>query len=114
MATAITGLSTDWLAARLGVQPARVDALRRSGDLVGVPRPDGKHVFPSWQFGRDGKPLPLVGRLVRAAREAGVDDGRLHELVSRRLAGVGGDRLGHLALEDSADQLLRRLVWRAA
>lgn len=108
---AITGLTTDWLAARLGVQPARVDALRRTGELVAVRRPDGAHVYPSWQFGEDGKPLPLVARLVGAARAAGIDDDRLHELVTRRMNGSG---LAQVAVADSADELLRRLVWRAA
>jgi hypothetical protein len=114
MATPTTGLTTDWLAARLGVQPARVEALRRSGELVGVRRADGKHVFPSWQFGKDGRPYPLMARLIRAARAAGVDDGTLHELVSRRIRFVGRDRLVDSLVEDSPDRVLQRLVWRTS
>ena len=54
------GLSTSWLAVRLGTQPAKVDAMRRAGTLIGVPGDDGGVVYPSWQFGPDGKPLPVV------------------------------------------------------
>jgi hypothetical protein len=114
MANATTGLSTDWLAARMGVQPARVEALRRAGELLGVRRADGKHVFPSWQFGTNGRPLPLVARLVRAARAAGIDDEALHELVGRRIASIGRDGLVRALADEPADQVMRRLVWRPA
>jgi hypothetical protein len=85
-------LTTAWLAARLGAQPARVEALRRAGRLVALRRADGQHVFPAWQFGRDGRPHADVARLVAAAREKGIDDTRLHELVTRRAGIVGGTR----------------------
>ena len=114
MTMAISGLSTDWLAARMGVQPARVEALRRAGELLGVRRPDGKHVFPSWQFGTDGRPLPLVARLVQAARAAGIDDSALHELVARRMGSSGRARVTAALAHDSADDVMRRLVWRTA
>ena len=69
------GLSTVWLATRLGVQSARVDAMRRAGELLGVPVPNGRgYVFPGWQFGRDGMPLPALQALVRGARAEGVGD----------------------------------------
>ena len=44
-----SGLTTSWLAARLGQQPARIEALRRAGLLVGVSRGDGQRLYPSWQ-----------------------------------------------------------------
>ena len=83
------GLTTDWLAARLGEQPARVEARRRAGELVGVRRPDGQHVYPSWQFGRDGKPHAQLATLIAAARAKGLDDARLDELLTRRAGLVG-------------------------
>ena len=47
-ALARDGLTTAWLATRLGIQSARVDAMRRSGELLGVPVPDGReHVYPA-------------------------------------------------------------------
>src|SRR4051812_14025744 len=60
------GLSTSWLATRLGVQSARVEAMRRAGELLGVRVPGrAGHVYPGWQFGRDGKPLQSVQMLIR-------------------------------------------------
>ena len=64
-------LTTAWLAARLGEQPARVEARRRAGELVGVRREDGQHVYPGWQFGRDGKPHSQLASLIAAARAKG-------------------------------------------
>ena len=85
-------LTTDWLAARLGEQPARVEARRRAGELVGVRREDGQHVFPGWQFTRNGEPHPQLAALVAAARAKGLDDGRLHALLTRRAGIVGASR----------------------
>lgn len=54
MTTTITngapsGLTTSRPAGRLGQQPARIEALRRAGLLVGVPRGDGQRLHPSRQ-----------------------------------------------------------------
>ncbi len=114
MDTASTGLTTDWLAARLGVQPARVEALRRAGELLGIRRADGTHTFPSWQFGKDGRPLPLLARLIGAARAAGIHDEKLHELVSHRIDRLGRNRYGTDLASVPDEQLLRHLVWRAS
>jgi hypothetical protein len=62
-------LSRSWLAVRLGTQPAMVDAMRRSGQLIGVPGDNGEISFPSWQFGPDGKPLP--GGAILTQRKTG-------------------------------------------
>ena len=86
------GLTTDWLAARLGEQPARIDARRRAGELVGVRRPDGQHVYPGWQFGPDGRPHAQLPALVATARAKGLDDARLHELLTRRAGLVDSSR----------------------
>jgi hypothetical protein len=85
-------LTTAWLAARTGEQPARVEARRRAGELVGLRREDGQHVYPGWQFGRDGKPHSQLAALIAAARAKGLDDRRLHELLSRRSGLVGSIR----------------------
>ena len=108
-----TGMTTEWLAARLGLQPSRIDGLRRAGYLVGLPREDGRHEYPSWQFGRDGRPLAAVPRLVAAARAAGVDERRLHDIVTMRDGLTGGRRLAELLREGGEEQVLRALA-RAA
>lgn len=87
-----TGLSRSWLAVRLGTQPAKVDAMRRAGTLIGVPD-EGGIVYPSWQFGSDGKPLPVVARLKSAAARKGIDERRLNELLTMRSGLTGSRRL---------------------
>lgn len=109
----ITGLTTSWLATRTGVQPARIDALRRSGELLGVRRADGQHVFPSWQFDRDLRPLPALPSLVAAAREAGIDERRLHELVMRRAGLIGNRRVTDILRAPGGEGFARTLVGNA-
>jgi hypothetical protein len=96
------GLSASWLAVRLGTQPARVEAMRRAGTLVGVPTADGDVVYPSWQFGPDGKALPVVPRLKAAAARAGIDERRLNELLTMRSGLTNSRRLAD-ALGTNAD-----------
>ena len=88
------GLTTAWLASRLGTQSARVDAMRRSGELLGV-RGHGRkgYVFPAWQFGRDGKPLTSVQALIRTARAGGVGDEGLYRILDMRLGLTGRRRV---------------------
>ena len=88
------GLSTSWLATRLGTQSARVDAMRRSGELLGVPVHGGRgHVYPAWQFGRDGKPLASVQMLIRTARAGGVGDEGLYRILDMRTGLTGRRRV---------------------
>ena len=85
-------LSQSWLAERLGTQPAKIEAMRRAGQLIGVPL-EGKMVYPSWQFGSDSRPLPVVSRLRAAAARAGIDERRLNELLTMRSGLTGSHRL---------------------
>jgi hypothetical protein len=97
-------LTTPWLATRLGTQSARVHALRRAGQLLGVRRPGTQeYVYPAWQFDRAGKPLESLPRLVAAARSAGLDELALHRLVHRR-AGLTSDRRLVDDLRDGRDE----------
>ena len=80
-------LTDSWLSARLGVDTGRLAAMRRAGDLIGVREPGGQaYLYPAWQF-QNGKPRPLV----RTAREAGLDDERLYEVMTMRV-GLGGEQ----------------------
>ena len=91
------GLTTPWLAARLGVQPTEVEVRRRAGELIGVPVPGSPHhVYPAWQFGPGLEPLPVVPQLTRTARDRGLDDRRLCELMEVRLGPTGTKRLADL------------------
>ena len=85
-------LSGSWLASRLGIEPRRLDAMRRGGELVGIRVPGTtEYLYPAWQIGPDGKPHPALGRLLAEARAAGIDENRLDALLNSRL-GIGGRR----------------------
>jgi transposase InsO family protein len=84
-------LPATWLAERLAVDPARIDAMRRDGELVAVREPGSTDWdYPSWQL-RNGEPLTSIRRITRAAREAGLDESRLYTILSARrgLNGAG-------------------------
>jgi hypothetical protein len=105
-------LTRSWLAVRLGTQPAKVDAMRRDGQLVGVPGEAGGTVFPSWQFGPDGKPRAVVPRLKAAAARRGIDERRLNELMTMRSGLTGGHRLAD-TLGTGADDEVVAAIERA-
>jgi hypothetical protein len=103
-------LSGSWLSTRLGVGTQRLDAMRRSGDLLGVRRPGGyDHLYPSWQFGPDGKPLPVVRDLIREARGKGMSDERLYEVLAAR-TGISGDERLADALRQGRDAYVLSVV----
>lgn len=101
--------TTSWLAARLGADPARIEARRRAGELFAVPADGGfDHVYPAWQFGPEGEPLPAMEHLLSAAREAGMDDSALDAFLDRR-AGVGGPRMWELVRDGRIDYVVSSL-----
>ena len=100
-------LSASWLAVRTGLEPRLIEAMRRDGELIGV-RPPGswEHYYPLWQFDEDWRPLPEVKRITQAARERGLDERRLYEVLNARL-GLGGERrLGSALRTGNVDRVL--------
>jgi len=100
-------LEGPWLAERWAVDPARVEAMRRSGELIGV-RPEGstRWQYPAWQL-EGGKPRKGVDRVVSAARDAGVDDEQLYAVLTAPLGlGRGGRRLCDLLTEGRVDEVV--------
>ena len=86
-------LSTSWVGMRMGIDPVRVEVMRRGGELYAFRRPGSQEwLFPAWQFGPDWQPLPAVQRALRAAREAGLDEAELDEILHRRVGVVGSRR----------------------
>ena len=86
-------LPGSWLAIKLGVEPRRLEARRRAGELLAVPGADGDdHLYPMWQFGPDGRVLPAVTHVLAAARPAGLGAEDLSALLRRRHM-TGGGRL---------------------
>jgi hypothetical protein len=103
-------LSGSWLSTRLGVGTQRLDAMRRGGELLGVRRPGGHdYLYPSWQFAPDGKPLPAIPDLIRAARGAGMSDDRLYEVLAAR-TGISGDERLADALRQGRDAYVLSVV----
>lgn len=100
-------LTTSWLSARLAIDPLRLHAMRRHGQLIAYRRAGSQeYLFPAWQFDADFRPLAVIPRLVEAAREAGLDDERLLELLGARV-GIGGSaRLADLVRSGDEEQLV--------
>jgi hypothetical protein len=85
-------LPATWLAARLAVEPAKIDAMRRAGELIAVRAPGSTEWFyPAWQFDA-WKPRRGIARIAAAAREAGLDEAQLYGLLTAPLGLVGGNR----------------------
>jgi hypothetical protein len=105
-------LSQSWLASRLGTQPAKIAAMRRAGTLIGVPGETGGVVYPSWQFGPDAKPLPVVERLKAAAARRGMSEQRLNEVLTMR-SGLTSSRRLVDALGSGADDEVVAAIERA-
>jgi hypothetical protein len=100
-------LTTSWLAAKLGTQSGRIEAMRRAGQLYATRRPgEQDYLFPAWQFDENGRPLPFVERLMRTAREAGLEDRELDEVLHRKAGLVGGRRLVDLIGTGAEEHIL--------
>ena len=103
-------LSGSWLSTRLGVGTQRLDAMRRAGELLGVRRTGGQDfLYPAWQFAPDGKPLPVVRRLVQAGRDAGLTDERLYDVLSAR-TGISGEARLADALREGKDEYVLSVI----
>ena len=100
-------LPTTWLAERMAVDPARIDALRRAGELIAVREPGSTEWrYPAWQFVA-GAPRPGVARVVATARERGLDETQLYELLTAPLGlRNGGKRLLDLLGEGREDDVV--------
>ena len=103
-------LSASWLAARIAVEPYKLEAMRRAGELIAY-RPPGshEHYYPVWQFDEEWHPVPIIPRLVQEARERGLTDNRLYEVLNARV-GMGGRRkLGESLREGRIDHVLEAI-----
>ena len=73
-----------WLAERLAVDPLKIDAMRRAGELIAVREPGSDEwLYPAWQL-EAWKPRRAVTRITAAAGEAGLDENaaRLADLLA--------------------------------
>lgn len=106
----MASLTGSWLAARFGVDPVRIERMRRAGELYAVRSPgsDEWH-YPAWQFEADGTTKPAVRRLLRAAHEQGMSASELDELLERRVGLVEGRTVRELLLDDGEERALAEL-----
>lgn len=102
-----TTIPATWLAARMAIDPSRIEAMRRAGELIAVREAgSAEWRYPAWQFDA-GRPLPAVVRVVTAARENGIDESRLYALLTAPLGlRDGGGRLADLLLEGRDDDVV--------
>jgi hypothetical protein len=100
-------MSASWLSTRWGIDTVRINAMRRSGELLAV-RPAGTQEwrYPPWQFAGDGSVKPDVARVLAAARERGIDSERLTEILHRRSGMTGSARLVDELLAGHVDHVL--------
>jgi hypothetical protein len=78
-------LPATWLAERMAVDPASIDAMRRAGELIAVRAPGSSEWrYPAWQFD-NGRPRPGVARIVATARSRGIDETRLYDVLTAPL-----------------------------
>ena len=77
-------LSATWLAARMAVDPAYIDAMRRAGELLAVR-------YPAWQFDH-GTPRTSIARIVAIARSRGIDEAKLYAVLTCPLGLRNNDR----------------------
>ena len=103
-------LTGSWLAARTGIEPLLLEAMHRDGELIAY-RPAGslERYYPLWQFDEEWQPLPIVPRLVREARERGLIENRLYEVLTARAGLESGRRLADSLREGRDDHLLEAI-----
>jgi hypothetical protein len=100
-------LPATWLAARAAVDPAKIDALRRAGELIAVREPGSiEWRYPAWQFD-NGRPRASIARVVAAAQDRGLDDAQLYAVLTSPLGLRNeGRTLVDLLLEGREDEVV--------
>ena len=102
----MTYLSGSWLAQRFGVDPLKVDAMRRAGELHAVRNGTGEWKYPAWQFEADGRTNPAVRPLRAAAHVERIAALELEQLLETRVGLVGGKRVRDHLLNGGADRVV--------
>ena len=101
-------IPSTWLAARLAVDPVTIDVMRRSGELIAVREPGSiEWRYPAWQL-EAGKPRRGIARVARAARDVGIDEARLYDVLTAPLGlrQSSRRRLVDLLLEGREDEVV--------
>jgi len=104
------GLTTPWLAARLGVDPVALDVRRRNWELFATrTSASGDWLYPGWQFDEHGDVRPEVARALAAAREEGLTHAEFEALLGQRVGLAGGRTMLDALVEGNADAVFQAL-----
>ena len=107
-------LPGSWLVTRMGADRQEIDRCRQAGELFAVPGVGNEWLYSAWQFGPGGH-VPLAVRdAVKAAKEAGLTEPRLIDILRRRIGLMGGGRLFDLLFEGHADRVVAEIRAAAA
>ena len=83
----MANLTGSWLAFRLGVDPVRIERMRREGELYAVRNDSGEWEYPGWQFDAAGELRPAVAEEVsRVGPEEKIAPAELSSCSSAGLA----------------------------
>ena len=98
----MANLTGSWLAFRLGVDPVRIERMRKAGELYAVRSDNGEWEYPAWQFDAAGKTKPAVAEFLASARKEKIAPSELTDLLERRVGLAGGKRVRDLLLNGGA------------
>lgn len=101
-------LPASWLSTRFGIDAREIEKLRASGELYAV-EGEGEWLYSAWQFGPGGAIPEAVRNVVRVAKQRGIDEPRLAELLRRRVGLVGGQRLVDLLFAGNSARIVAEL-----
>jgi hypothetical protein len=105
------GMKGTWVASRYAIEPRRLDAMRRAGELVAFRR-DGDWLYPAWQF--DGRgPLPALREVAAEARRLGVGPDELVRLLESHSGLTGKRHLRDSLVDGDLEHVLGILRSRA-
>ena len=98
-----------WLVAPPAVDQRAVNAMHEEGRILALPARAGDDLVRSWQLDAHGQPLPVMRRLLASARDAGLDDVRLHALLGMRAGLTRPERLVDVLLAGGTEHVLRAI-----
>jgi len=103
------------MAARYGLDPVAIEVRRRAGELFATRAPGSDEwMYPSWQFDQHGELTPDARRVLDAAREAGLTQSQLAELLRRRVGLAGRRTMQDLLLAGDPGVVLSAIRTRSA
>jgi DNA-binding protein HU-beta len=103
-------VSTKSVAEGLGVSRQRLHQLRRQGRLLAVlPRSRRGSLYPAWQFTEEGEIVNGLERVIRAAREAGIDEETLHFFMVEPNERLEGETPANLLARGQVDRVVEVL-----